>query len=135
MSQIHVAVAVILQQKQVLIALRKPDQHQGDLWEFPGGKVEHGETGFHALVREIKEELAIEIKDATPLIQHSHDYSDKSVLLDVWWSDTFDGTPTGHEGQTIKWVDISALDQYDFPAANKVIVESIQRQLNTTQAI
>nr|WP_320167030.1 8-oxo-dGTP diphosphatase MutT [uncultured Methylophaga sp.] len=135
MSQIHVAVAVIVQQKEVLIALRKPDQHQGNLWEFPGGKVESGETVQQALTREIKEELAIDILRAEPLIEHSHDYGDKSVLLDVWWIDAFDGTPTGHEGQTIKWVDIEALDHYEFPAANKIIVTAIQQQLNTTQAV
>jgi 8-oxo-dGTP diphosphatase len=134
MSQIHVAVGVIVQKQQVFIALRKPEQHQGNLWEFPGGKVEAGESAFQALKREIKEELAIDIHSAEPLISISHDYGDKTVLLDVWWSDAFDGTPIGQEGQITKWVDISALHQYEFPAANKAIIESIQQQLNTTQA-
>lgn len=134
MSQIHVAVGVIVQKQQVFIALRKPEQHQGNLWEFPGGKVEVGETVLQALKREVKEELAIEIHSAEPLITISHDYGDKTVLLDVWWTDAFDGTPTGQEGQITKWVDISTLHQYEFPAANTAIVESIQQQLNTTQA-
>jgi 8-oxo-dGTP diphosphatase len=135
MKQIHVAVAVIVQNQQVLIALRKPEQHQGNLWEFPGGKVEAGETVQQALKREVREELAIELHTMESLAKVSHDYGDKSVLLDVWWTDSFNGTPIGQEGQIIKWADMSALNQYEFPAANTVIVESIQQQLNTRQAL
>ena len=131
----RVAVGVIWKNGKILISKRRENGLLGGLWEFPGGKVESGETVQQALTREIKEELAIDILRAEPLIEHSHDYGDKSVLLDVWWIDAFDGTPTGHEGQTIKWVDIAALDYYEFPAANKIIVTAIQQQLNTTQAV
>ena len=126
---VHVAVAVIVQQHQVLIALRKPDQHQGDLWEFPGGKVEANETVFDALTREIEEEVNLRIVSANPLTQVSHDYGDKSVLLDVWTVNAFEGTPVGREGQTVKWCDIAILDQHAFPAANKPILNAIEQNI------
>jgi 8-oxo-dGTP diphosphatase len=69
MSLVHVAVAVIVnERKQVLIALRQSHQHQGGLWEFPGGKVEAGELIEAALPREVEEELFIEITNVSPLI-------------------------------------------------------------------
>ncbi len=127
MSLVHVAVAVIVNEhKQVLIALRQPHQHQGNLWEFPGGKVETGEATDVALVREIKEELGIKIVNPAPLIKIKYDYPDKSVLLDVWSTTHFEGKPQGLEGQTIQWCSITALTNFDFPAANKPIIEAIQ---------
>jgi len=127
MSSVHVAIAVIVnEQKQVLIALRQSHQHQGGLWEFPGGKVEAGESIEAALEREIKEELGIEIANATPLIEIRHDYNDKSVLLDVWSTTQFNGVPQGSEGQMIQWCEIAALRDFEFPAANKPIINAIQ---------
>ena len=127
MSLVHVAVAVIVNEhKQVLIALRQTHQHQGNLWEFPGGKVETGEATDVALVREIKEELGIKIVNPAPLVEIKYDYPDKSVLLDVWSTTHFEGKPQGLEGQTIQWCSITGLTNFDFPAANKPIVEAIQ---------
>ena len=127
MTLIHVAVAVIVnEQKQVLIALRQAHQHQGNLWEFPGGKVELGETTEFALLREVKEELGLEIVKATPLIEIRHDYQDKSVLLDVWSTCEFEGEAKGLEGQTIRWCPIEELTEFDFPAANQTIIKAIQ---------
>jgi 8-oxo-dGTP diphosphatase len=127
---IHVAVAVIVQYEQVLIALRKPEQHQGNLWEFPGGKVELGETVEIALKREIKEELSIEIEKALPFLQVKHEYADKTVLLDVWWVDAFSGTPNGQEGQLIKWCHFSELYLQRFPAANDPIIDAIKQTID-----
>jgi 8-oxo-dGTP diphosphatase len=127
MSPVHVVVAVIVnEQKQVIIALRQSHQHQGDLWEFPGGKVEKGELAEVALIREIKEELGIKIAKPSPLIKVKHHYQDKPVFLDVWSATDFEGDPRGMEGQTIKWCAISALKEFDFPAANLTVIETIQ---------
>ena len=127
MALIHVAVAVIVnEQKQVLIALRQAHQHQGDLLEFPVGKVELGETTELALIREVKEELGLEIIKARPLIEIRHDYQDKSVLLDVWSTCAFEGEAKGLEGQTIRWCPIERLTEFDFPAANQTIIKAIQ---------
>ena len=129
---VHVAVAVILNSKQqVLLSLRQAHQHQGSLWEFPGGKVDDNETVFDALVREIDEELGIAIITAQPLIEISHDYNDKSVRLDVWTVTEFSGTAEGREGQKVKWQAIAELDEKDFPAANIAIINELKLRVST----
>ena len=120
---IHVAAAVIRDRRgHILIARRPDDKHQGGLWEFPGGKVEPGEPVADALARELHEELGIRVTSARPLILIPHHYPDKSVLLDVWEVDGFEGEAHGAEGQPVCWVAPEALDDYAFPAANTPIV-------------
>lgn len=125
-KRIDVAAAVIRQGNEVLLARRLSNQHQGGLWEFPGGKIEAGETPQAALARELEEELGIVPTAATPLIQIAHDYPDKSVRLQVWNVTAFRGQPEGREGQAIRWVALSDLAQYDFPAANYPIITAAQ---------
>lgn len=123
MKRVHVAAAVIRgADDRVLIAKRADEQHQGGLWEFPGGKVEEGEAVQAALARELEEELGIRVSAARPLIQVQHDYPDKQVLLDVWEVSAFSGEPHGAEGQPLAWVAPRELDNYAFPAANQPIV-------------
>ncbi|WP_447593676.1 Nudix family hydrolase [Aquipseudomonas campi] len=125
MKRVHVAAAVIRDaNQQVLIARRGNDQHQGGLWEFPGGKVEPGEAVEAALARELDEELGIRVTSARPLIQVHHDYPDKQVLLDVWEVSAFSGEPHGAEGQPLAWVSARQLGDYEFPAANQPIVSA-----------
>jgi len=126
-QRIHVvAAAIVNAQGDVLIAKRAEHLHQGGLWEFPGGKLESGETARDALSRELHEELGIDVLEARPLIRVSHDYSDKSVLLDVWQVSRFAGQPHGREGQPIAWVAKASLQDYAFPAANQPIVDALQ---------
>ena len=123
----HVAVGVIIGPgNTILIALRHRDSHQGGLWEFPGGKVEVGESVERALDRELGEELGIAVDKVRPLMAINHDYPDKSVCLDVWWVERFSGEPEGREGQLIRWVKVDDLINYSFPQANQPIVEAIQ---------
>jgi 8-oxo-dGTP diphosphatase len=130
LKRIHVAVGVIVNdKKEVLLALRPVEIHQGGLWEFPGGKVEADETIQKALCRELQEELAITPTDYHPLIEIHHDYADKSVFLDVWWVNTFDGEPKGCEGQPIRWVAAEELGNYAFPEANQPILHAVQQAL------
>ena len=127
MKHIHVAVGVIQRANgDIFIAQRPLNTHQGGLWEFPGGKVEPGETTPQALARELREELAIELDACEPLIQIRHDYSDKSVLLDVYRVRSFRGEPRGNEGQPVRWVNAAALDEFAFPAANQPIIKALR---------
>nr|WP_218573224.1 Nudix family hydrolase [Pseudomonas sp. L-22-4S-12] len=138
-KRVHVAAAVIRgADRQILLARRAAQQHQGGLWEFPGGKVEAGEAVRDALARELAEELGIEVRQARPLIQVHHDYPDKQVLLDVWEVSAFSGEPHGAEGQPLAWVSPRQLDDYQFPAANQPIVTAAQlpeRYLITPQGL
>lgn len=118
---------------QILIALRNPTLHQGGLWEFPGGKLEAGESAFQALVRELKEELDIDVNSATPLITIKHQYPKIAVQLQVFLVEDFSGVAKSAEGQPIAWVSPSALTDFAFPAANKPII--IAAQLPATYAI
>jgi 8-oxo-dGTP diphosphatase len=120
---LHVAVAVVRRGNGDVLIARRPDHvHQGGLWEFPGGKVEAGETVTVALDRELGEELGIRPLRAEPLIRVPHVYPDREVLLDVWRVNTFSGEPRSLEGQTVRWVRVNDLADYAFPAANLPIV-------------
>ena len=127
MRRIHVIAAVIRDaQGRILIAKRPEHAHQGGLWEFPGGKLEAGESRSDGLGRELREELGISVTEARPLLDIRHDYPDKSVRLDVWLVTGFDGDAHGAEGQPVRWVAAAELDDYAFPAANAPIVQAAQ---------
>lgn len=126
-KRLHVAVGVIENASGQILIARRPDHvHQGGLWEFPGGKVESGETVRQALQRELHEELGIRALDIQPLIKIEHQYPDLNVLLDVWRIDRFSGQAQGCEGQAIQWVEPELLQAYDFPAANRPIICAAQ---------
>jgi 8-oxo-dGTP diphosphatase len=124
-SVIHVAAGVILGEDSVLLALRPRDKHQGGLWEFPGGKVEAGELVQDALVRELREELDLDVLACEAFLVTEHDYGDKQVRLDVWLVTRHTGEPHGREGQQLAWVALADLADYTFPAANLPIVQAL----------
>lgn len=125
-TRVHVAVAAIVNQShEVLISKRPESAHQGGLWEFPGGKLEAGESVTEALVRELNEELGIQLKRFRPLIKLEHHYTDKSVLLDVWKIDHYEGEAVAAEGQPIRWQRVDDLDKNAFPAANAAIIRAL----------
>jgi len=126
MIEVHVVVGVIVNKNdEILISKRASHQHQGDKWEFPGGKVEKFETSQEALDRELKEELGIEIQSSRKLTEIKHAYTDKSVLLDVYEIREWQGEAVGREGQPLCWVERTSLDEYEFPAANAEILSCI----------
>lgn len=127
MHLIKVAAAAIQNKKgQVLLSRRHPDSHQGDLWEFPGGKLESGESVPAALHRELQEELGIQVTQHRPLIRILHDYPDCRILLDVHLVTAWQGEPGGLENQPLRWVSVSELDSYPMPAADVPIIRALQ---------
>lgn len=126
MSTLAVVVGVIFNGAgEILLAKRAAHQHQGGLWEFPGGKLEEGEAPLAGLWRELQEELGIAVVKAEPLIQIQHNYPDKSVLLDVFRVSQFDGSAQGREGQPLIWVKPTELNLYPLPAANRSILHAL----------
>lgn len=124
---VDVAVGVIKRADSIFITKRDESQHQGGLWEFPGGKIETGESVFEALKRELKEEVGIDIVSSQPLLDIEHDYGDKCVKLHIHIVDAFTGEASGLEGQASQWVKIDQLQQWSFPAANTPIIEKLQK--------
>ena len=123
---IHVAAAAIMNDRgEVLVSQRKQGSHLGGCWEFPGGKLEPGESLAAALVRELREELDIVPTAQRPLIRARYDYPEKSVLLDVWKVDSFSGQPRGVEGQAIAWRAVSELDTDSFPPADVPVINAL----------
>lgn len=133
---IQVAVGVICCRGLVLIAQRQKHQHLAELWEFPGGKIEAGESAEAALVRELDEELGLTIsaQQCNPLMTITHQYESAKVILEVFYLELTDSafnSAIGKEGQAVKQVAISELDNYQFPAANQEIIAAL-RKLSTT---
>lgn len=128
MKEVHVAVGVVRRGDSVLIARRPDHVHQGGLLEFPGGKVESGERVQDALVRELHEEVGIDVcpSSLNPVIGIRHDYGDKRVFLDVWETGIFEGEPNGREGQYVDWLPADELSPADFPEANRPIIQAVQ---------
>lgn len=126
MKTVHVAVAVVQnEQGEYLLSRRGAHQHQGNLWEFPGGKVEDGEDVQCALARELLEEMNVVVHASAPLTVVEHAYADKRVRLDVWEVTSFEGQVEGLEGQEWRWVPRHQLEAYPFPAANLPILERL----------
>jgi len=111
---------------EIFITRRHTNLHQGGLWEFAGGKVETGELLHAALARELKEEIAIDVIQATPLIQLKHDYSDRTVELNVFLITDYKGEAKSLLGQETEWINVDEFDNYAFPAANKAILTALR---------
>lgn len=124
---IPVVVGVLRRAGKVLVAERPKDKPYSGYWEFPGGKVEPNETVEDALKREIKEELGVDVLSASPWITHQHDYPDKSVFLNLWCVDVFDGEPVGKESQQLRWVDCDEMFSLRLLEGNLVIRDALKQ--------
>jgi mutator protein MutT len=120
---INVAAGLIFRDGDILIAKRPPGYHLAGLWEFPGGKQEPEETLEECLVREIKEELDIEIRPVRLFMTVLHEYEKKIVSLHVFECVYLAGEPKGLDGQEIKWVKLSGLREFEFPPPDMVVIE------------
>ncbi|MEX5728016.1 8-oxo-dGTP diphosphatase [Rhodovulum iodosum] len=114
------AVALIDADGRVLLSQRPPGKSMAGLWEFPGGKVEHGETPEAALIRELQEELGIDTAASclAPLTFASHGYDDFHLLMPLFACRKWTGLPQAREGQTLRWARPERLRDYPMPPAD-----------------
>jgi 8-oxo-dGTP diphosphatase len=123
---VHVVAAVLRDARgRILLARRTAGRDLAGAWEFPGGKVEPGETARQALARELGEELGIRIGDATPLICVPQVYPAKRIVLDVYEVAGFEGTPRGLEQQALAWSPPERLATYPMPPADRPVVAAL----------
>jgi 8-oxo-dGTP diphosphatase len=119
-----VACALVDADRRVLIAQRPEGKALAGLWEFPGGKLEPGERPELALIRELKEELSIDVKEAclAPLTFASHAYPDFHLLMPLYICRRWEGMVTAREGQALKWVMPNKLRDYPMPPADEPLI-------------
>lgn len=127
MNVIEVAAGLIRQAGRYLIARRKEGVHLAGFWEFPGGKRETDESLVECLQRELFEELGIRIDLPIPYRIVRHDYPDKTVELHFFRCAINEGSPAPVDCAEIRWVLPEELTQFKFPSADRVIIESLQR--------
>ncbi len=113
---------------RILLAQRPEGKSMAGLWEFPGGKVELGETPERALIRELNEELNIDVTEAclAPFVFASHTYEDFHLVMPTFLCRQWDGILTAREGQNLKWVKIQDLEKYDMPPADVPLIPMIR---------
>lgn len=125
------ACALIDADGRVLLAQRPPGKPMAGLWEFPGGKVESGERPEVSLIRELKEELGISVKEdcLAPLTFASHAYPDFHLLMPLYVCRRWEGTVTALEGQNLTWVRPNKLRDYDMPPADVPLIAHLMALL------
>jgi len=123
-----VAVAMVDPDGRVLIAQRPEDKKMGGLWEFPGGKVEPGERPEAALIRELKEELAVDVTKAclAPFVFASHEYDDFHLLMPLYLCRRWEGIPQPLEHAALKWVMPKRLRDFPMPPADEPLIAHLQ---------
>lgn len=123
-----VAVALVDKDGRILLAQRPEGKSMAGLWEFPGGKVEPGETPEHALIRELQEELGIDTWASclAPLTFASHSYEDFHLLMPLYVCRKWEGQPRSRENQSLKWVRSKELRKYPMPAADVPLIPILQ---------
>ena len=128
LKTVHVAACALIDTDgRVLIAQRPPGKSMAGLWEFPGGKVEAGETPEATLIRELNEELGIVVKEAclAPLTFASHTYADFHLLMPLYVCRRWEGTAVAQEGQNLAWVRPNRLRDYPMPPADLPLISHL----------
>lgn len=124
---IQVAAGLILHEGRYLIARRKADTHLGGLWEFPGGKCEPGESLEACLRRELREELGIAITDPVQFRVIRHEYSGQTVELHFFRCAISRGPVRALECEEVRWVTPKEMAPYEFPPADRPVIEALRR--------
>lgn len=125
------AAALIDKDGRVLVAKRPEGKPMADLWEFPGGKIKDGETPEFALVREIEEELGIEVRECcfTPIAFASHSYEQFHLLMPLYVCRMWKGIVTPREGQEVKWMKVNELYSLDMPDADVPLISQLMERM------
>lgn len=111
--------------REIFISRRAADVHMGGFWEFPGGKVEPGETPEQALYRELSEEIGIDVEHAQLLATTQHAFAERQMAFYFHLLEQWRGTPCGNEGQPVRWCPQQALHADEFPPANAAIIRQL----------
>jgi 8-oxo-dGTP diphosphatase len=126
-APIHVVAGILRDTAgRVLLAQRPPGKHLAGHWEFPGGKVEPGESTLDALARELEEEIGITVESARPLIAVPWTYTEKRIVLHAWEVERHRGDVTAREAQALRWTSIDTLASLPMPAADRPIVDALR---------
>ncbi len=126
MKKIVAVVGIVYQDGKVFVTRRKEGQSFTGLCEFAGGKIEKGESPFGAMVREVQEEIGVNVEKAVLIEHYKHQYDDKEVELYFYLATQYKGKPFGKEGQDGQWIAISDLKSEEFLSGTKVIIDSLQ---------
>lgn len=123
---VHAVAALIMRDDKLLVAERPEGKPYAGYWEFPGGKVEEGETGQQAIQRELHEEIGINATEMQHWFEHLHAYPDKTVLLELWRIDGFEGEPQSLENQELRWVNYDEILHLQLLEGNLEILSKIK---------
>jgi mutator protein MutT len=119
---------MVCHEGRVLIAQRRADAALGNYWEFPGGKVETGETPEQCVIRELREEMGITVRPIEALAPIDFNYTDKSVRLWPYLCTRLEGEARPLASQRIAWVNVCDLGQYRFPPANDSLLKTLAQR-------
>lgn len=129
MKRLTIAAGIIRnRQGEIFITRRAADAHMANKWEFPGGKVEAGESPEQALVRELAEETGINVTSATLFESLEYQFPDRHITLWFFLVENWEGEPWGKEGQPGRWVAQGELIADEFPAANEPVIDKLKQQ-------
>jgi 8-oxo-dGTP diphosphatase len=125
-SVVHVVAGALYDTHgRVLIAQRPAGKPLAGRWEFPGGKLQAGEDPYAGLVRELREELAVEVRAASRLLRYAVEYPDRTIWLDMWIVEDWVGPVASLDGQALKWVEPPQLVDQDILEADRPIVDAL----------
>ena len=126
----RVAIGIVFHNNKFLVTIRPEGTSFAGFYEFPGGKLELGETPYQALCREMNEEVGLTIQKATLLMERDQTLPMRPLQLSFWTIDEFEGEAEGKEGQQLHWLSAAALCSVNFLPANKPVIEALLKKLD-----